>query len=1065
VAELFSIVIAAAVFILAWHSHRFTGQDSLVALGIAFFFAGIIDLVHTLSYKGIDVFQLRDQANTATQLWIAARWLEGLSLLAFSGLVGRRLRPGVVLSGYALATGGLLWAILDVGVFPDCFIEGSGLTTFKIASEYAICLILACALALLFRHRRAFDEHVWKLLTAAITAAITSELAFTFYVSVYGLSNLVGHLFKIVSFYLVYLALVRSSLTRPYQTLFRALKQSRDDLNRAQALAHVGSWRLAANRNALEWSDENYRIFGTPIGTPLTYESFLGSVHPEDRDYVNKNWVSALNGEVYDIVHRILVGDGLKWVREQAELEFGPKGEVLGGFGTTQDITTLKEAEAALRRSVRRFEILSETAGELLKGTEPQSLVERFCHEVMEHLECHAFFNFLADEKTGRLHLNAYAGIPADEARRIEWLDYGVAVCGCAARDGHPIIAEHIPSTPDVRTELVKAYGIKAYACHPILAAGGKVIGTLSFGTRARETFSPEDLSLMRAVTDQIAVAMSRVQHEQSLRDSEERLRLTLKGAQAGIWERDLASGSVFWSPENYELYGIEPGPKGLNYRDWERCVNEEDLKSSQKIIAEAIALNASEFRVEFRINHCRKGPRWLLSVGRVHCACDRASRLSGINLDITELKELESALRKSEKSLVLANKELEERVRDRTKALVNTVDALKAEIVQRRTAETALTQSNLELRAKTGQLRALAAALTLAEHRERDRISRILHDNLQQQLAVAKLNVSGLDAMKCEHVGQTLARIESLIGDAIATSRSLAAELSPPVLHRGSLKEAFTWLSNWMAERYNFTVELDLNETILPVSNDVKILLFESARELLFNAFKHAKTNLANLSVQQTNHEIRVFVSDKGRGFDVTKLKRPGERGSGLGIFSIGERLSLIQGRFEISSTPCEGSQFVLIAPITDEISPPAPAATGAAPTPKIRMLLVDDHSILRDSLALVFKHEPDIEIVGAASDGQEAIELARKCSPDVILLDINMPGVNGIAAASTIHRENPKIRIIGLSMLYAEGESAQELRRAGAVGFVSKSASPQEVLSAVRDSLKNDGSASGRT
>jgi len=135
----------------------------------------------------------------------------------------------------------------------------------------------------------------------------------------------------------------------------------------------------------------------------------------------------------------------------------------------------------------------------------------------MEYLDCHAFFNFLVDEQSGKLHLNASAGIPEEEAKRLEWLDFGVAVCGCAARDGKRIVAQHIPATPDERTELVKSYGIKAYCCHPLLGPGGKVIGTLSFGTCSRETFSDEDLSLMKAVTDQVAAAMIRMRHEKEV--------------------------------------------------------------------------------------------------------------------------------------------------------------------------------------------------------------------------------------------------------------------------------------------------------------------------------------------------------------------------------------------------------------------------------------------------------------------------------------------------------------------------------------------------------------------
>ena len=130
-----------------------------------------------------------------------------------------------------------------------------------------------------------------------------------------------------------------------------ALRQSREDLDRAQEVGQIGSWRLDVRRNVLTWSDENHRIFGVPKGTPLTYETFLGIVHPDDRQYVDTQWNAGLRGEPYDIEHRIAVDGQVKWVREKAYLEFDHAGELLGGFGITQDITDRKRIEEELRRS------------------------------------------------------------------------------------------------------------------------------------------------------------------------------------------------------------------------------------------------------------------------------------------------------------------------------------------------------------------------------------------------------------------------------------------------------------------------------------------------------------------------------------------------------------------------------------------------------------------------------------------------------------------------------------------------------------------------------------------
>jgi signal transduction histidine kinase/DNA-binding response OmpR family regulator/HPt (histidine-containing phosphotransfer) domain-containing protein len=161
------------------------------------------------------------------------------------------------------------------------------------------------------------------------------------------------------------------------------------------------------------------------------------------------------------------------------------------------DITERKRAE-------ERARLLSEITAQLLASDQPQRLVESLCLKVIAHLDCHVFFNFLVDEQAGRLHLNACTGIPEEAARQVEWLDYEVARNGCR------IVAEHIQTTPDPRTDLVRSYGIQAYACHPLLNQG-RVVGTLSFGSRTRPTFAEDELALMNDVNDLVAIAMQRI--------------------------------------------------------------------------------------------------------------------------------------------------------------------------------------------------------------------------------------------------------------------------------------------------------------------------------------------------------------------------------------------------------------------------------------------------------------------------------------------------------------------------------------------------------------------------
>jgi PAS domain S-box-containing protein len=448
-----------------------------------------------------------------------------------------------------------------------------------------------------------------------------------------------------------------------------ALRESQLDLNRAQAVAHVGSWRLDIQRDTLTWSEEAYRIFNIPKSMPLTYELFLEHVHPDDRQHLDAKWKAALAGEKYDVEHRIIVDGKIKWVREKAELELDKEGVLLGGFGTVTDITERKQAEEALReseerfrtmlnamgqlawiaradgyifwynqrwydytgttaeqmegwgwqsvhdpvllpkileqwkasiaqgtlfemgfplrradgqfrqfltrgipikdaeghvvqwfgtntdvndikqaeeaikRAATRFEILSQTAGQLLESKDPQQVIDIFCHKVMEFLDCHIFVNYFVDESAGRLHLNASGGLPGQMAKDIEWLDFGQAICGRVAQSGQRIVAENIQESCDARADLVRSIGIRAYACHPLLSQD-RVLGTLSFGTRSRGAYSDEDLAMMKTVADQVATAMERIRAEKELQKSHDELEIRVRERTADLDEmvRELQS-------------------------------------------------------------------------------------------------------------------------------------------------------------------------------------------------------------------------------------------------------------------------------------------------------------------------------------------------------------------------------------------------------------------------------------------------------------------------------------------------------------------------------------------
>ncbi|MFC1821943.1 MASE3 domain-containing protein [Thermodesulfobacteriota bacterium] len=228
-AEVFSIVVACGIFFVAWNSRRFLDNNYLFFLGMAYLFVGGLDLLHTSAYKGMGVFEGYG-ANLPTQLWIASRYLESLSLFIAPFLLNRKMRVNYIFFGYSALVVLLLVTIFYSSIFPECYVEGAGLTPFKKISEYIISLILLCSIIFLHQKKAHFDKAVFRYLVTSIVLTICAELTFTLYLSVYGLSNFIGHFLKILSFYFIYKAVIETGLSKPFNILFRDIKQSEEAL-------------------------------------------------------------------------------------------------------------------------------------------------------------------------------------------------------------------------------------------------------------------------------------------------------------------------------------------------------------------------------------------------------------------------------------------------------------------------------------------------------------------------------------------------------------------------------------------------------------------------------------------------------------------------------------------------------------------------------------------------------------------------------------------------------------------------------------------------------------------
>lgn len=555
----------------------------------------------------------------------------------------------------------------------------------------------------------------------------------------------------------------------------------------------------------------------------------------------------------------------------------------------------------------------------------------------------------------------------------------------------------------------------------------------------------------IRAET-QVRLAEERQRAEKALREAYDRLNLHVDNSPLAVIEWDSDFRITRWAGEArkvFEWTADEVLGKRIDELPW---VYPDDLKSVTNVMDGMIS-GERPTNVNSNRNVTKSG-------NIIHCEWyntsirDSSGKLVSVLsqvLDVSERKRMEERLHK-------AKDELEERVRERTADLSRAVSLLREEVAQRTSAE-------LSLRERSDQLHRLAAELTLVEQRERQRLAHVLHDGLQQILVGAKFRLALLS--RSENLDLATREVSDLLDDAIATSRSLTAELSPPILRQGGLDQALEWLARLMYDKHGLTVNLSLQGKFESVPDEVILMLFQGTRELLFNVAKHAGVKEVRVCAGLSEGQIRIVVQDDGAGFDASLPRSPAKGSSGFGLFSIRERLFLLGGYMKIESAPGRGCRIELVAPQTisasrEEVtpqpalgsapsaSPPAHEAAGACGARLIRVFLVDDHQVMRQGLAALLRTAPDMELAGEASNGASALDRIREILPDVVILDISMPEMDGIRAARIIHGEFPAIRIIGLSML-GEDEQAAMLR-AGAVACLSKSGPAEAIIAAVR-------------
>ncbi len=769
-----------------------------------------------------------------------------------------------------------------------------------------------------------------------------------------------------------------------------ALRQSEEKLRLAMGAAELGTWRIDFETGQATCGPRLNVILGfdaTERVIPLDeYRTYIFSGDRESFQAALET--TTATGAPFEAHYRVVRPDGgIRWIRDHGRLMTGINGQQIL-TGAVLDVTETKVAEEALRETTRRLEVALQSRAVFLFH---QDLDLRYTWMHGHHPDLNA------KRICGRSDEDI---LPPAEARSLREIKRAVLRSGKGAR-----------------TELMipTSQGVQAFdlTIEPVRDGSEPVRGLTIAAVEITDRKRAEDAvrqreEEMRGMTNAIPIFVSVVDRE---------LRYEfVNDAYESFFGKPRAT---FIGRKVEDVIRSTPNT-GKNIAHMHRALGGEAQQFELTILGRHG--EPTHFQVHYTP---RKNP---------------SGEVDGIYVvasDITSLKNAEMAQADSERQLRDLNRTLEQRVEERT----------------------------AESRRRAVQLRALNQLLSSAELKERQRIAAWLHDDLQQNLTAAVMRIDRM----VEQLGETppheprlhavASEVAGLLRRSIADVRSLSVELTPPILQHGTLAQSISWLAEQNRKKYGLDVSVDLETDFDPTDEPTRIALFEATREFLFNVTKHSGQSAATVAFVLRNDGVAVSVQDRGAGCDPARLESVLQDATTIGIPGLREKLEAMGGSLRVESPPDGGfvAEIWLPAEPRAEHSPgdsdrlcPAPAIPPPRAHPPYRVAIADDSNDVRAFLVKIIAECSDLKVIGEAASGNAIIDATPRLLPDVIVMDVNMPEVNGIEATRTIHATHPQIVIVAVSV-NDDAETRAAMLAAGARAYVEKSAAAESLCAVI--------------
>ncbi len=718
-----------------------------------------------------------------------------------------------------------------------------------------------------------------------------------------------------------------------------ALHESQEELKRAQKVAHLGSWRWDVQHNEFLWCDETYRIFGIPQGAPVTYEAFLGAIHPDDRASVNQRWTAALRGEPYDVEHRIVVGDSVKWIRERAELDFDKDGALLGVFGTAQDITERKQGEATLqsvhdalaeplakltmeltgtRRSLqvetarnedatdemrRLGQALERRAAELVAldrvgraltaSLRPESVLGLLLGEVRALLGTEGAGVLRHDPEKNELVFVAVEGAGLEPLMGAR-LPAAAGIVGRAFSEREPVLVHDLQKDPRLYRSLadLSAVTLRSMVAVPLISKG-KAIGVLGTVNKIDNAFTEHDAHMLAAIANGAAVAIENAQLyavEQNRRRQLEAVRVVTAEITR---ELDLRRVLQLITHHAGELLGCRPGGVWL-WDEKEQVLDpvvwlagRQWLRGQHLRLGEGLVGGVAEQRRGMIVNEYDRWPK------AVPATLEHGTITAVIGEPLLYHARLLGVLVVDNEGTGRAFTE-EDR---ETLALFASPAAI------------AIQNARFFQEAQQGKVRLehLSRRLVEVQEAERMRIARELHDEVGQTLTGLKLMLERSARGSPECVGERQRDAQALVSDLLTRVRDLSLQLRPAMLDDLGFLVALTWYVERYGDRTGIKVtfkHVGLEGRRFAI--EVETAAYRIVQEALTNVARHAKVGEVTVRAWAGEEMLGVQIEDRGVGFDVAAALAAH---ASTGLAGMHERVSLLGGRLTVESTPGNGT------------------------------------------------------------------------------------------------------------------------------------------------------------